>query len=78
MSAIDELCPSCGLCCNGVIFGDVELQAKDDAKHLAALAGAQSASARYIAAHRLRPGSGQGASRTAIAAAEGLDWRNLL
>ena len=37
MSAIDELCPHCGLCCNGVLFGDVELQAKDDPKRLAAL-----------------------------------------
>jgi hypothetical protein len=37
MSAIDQLCPSCGLCCNGVLFGDVELQPGDDAKRLAAL-----------------------------------------
>lgn len=37
MSAIDHLCPSCGLCCNGVLFGDVELQRGDDAKALAAL-----------------------------------------
>ena len=37
MSAIDQLCPSCGLCCNGVLFGDVELQRGDDAKKLAAL-----------------------------------------
>ena len=37
MSAIDQLCPKCGLCCNGVLFGDVELQRGDDAKKLAAL-----------------------------------------
>lgn len=37
MSAIDKLCPQCGLCCNGVLFGDVELQAKDKPKRLTAL-----------------------------------------
>ena len=36
MSVIGQLCPSCGLCCNGVLFGDVELQRGDDAKQLAA------------------------------------------
>jgi len=36
MSAIDQLCPACGLCCNGVLFGDVELQRGDDARRLAA------------------------------------------
>jgi hypothetical protein len=40
-----------------------------EAKHLAALAGAQSASARYIAGHRLRSIAGQGASCAAVAAA---------
>ncbi len=35
--AIAQLCPVCGLCCNGVLFGDVELRAGDDAKRLAAL-----------------------------------------
>lgn len=33
--AIAKLCPACGLCCNGVLFGDVELQKSDDAKLLA-------------------------------------------
>lgn len=28
--AVAELCPACGLCCNGVLFADVELAAKDD------------------------------------------------
>lgn len=28
---IDQLCLSCGLCCNGVLFRDVELQPGDDA-----------------------------------------------
>ena len=37
MSAVSELCPQCGLCCNGVLFGDVELQRGDDAKRLASL-----------------------------------------
>lgn len=34
--AIASLCPQCGLCCNGVIFGDVELQRGDSKKVLAA------------------------------------------
>ena len=34
---VSQLCPACGLCCNGVLFGDVELQPGDAAKHLAAL-----------------------------------------
>jgi len=37
VSAVDKLCPQCGLCCNGVLFGDVELQRGDDAKQLAKL-----------------------------------------
>jgi Fe-S-cluster containining protein len=36
-AAIAKLCPACGLCCNGVLFGDVELQRRDDAKLLAKL-----------------------------------------
>ncbi len=32
-----SLCPDCALCCNGVLFADVELQADDDAARLAAL-----------------------------------------
>lgn len=35
--AVAQLCPACGMCCNGVLFGDVELQPRDDAKRLAAL-----------------------------------------
>lgn len=35
--AIAKLCPACGLCCNGVLFGDVELQRGDDAKLLSRL-----------------------------------------
>lgn len=31
---IGELCSSCALCCNGVLFGDVELQAVDNPKAL--------------------------------------------
>src|SRR5258706_12208785 len=36
-NVVAELCPACGLCCNGVLFGDVELQAGDDADLLKAL-----------------------------------------
>lgn len=28
-NAVDALCPKCALCCNGVLFGDVELQTAD-------------------------------------------------
>lgn len=35
--AIDQLCLQCGLCCNGVLFRDVELQPGDDAAKLKAL-----------------------------------------
>jgi len=34
---ISELCPNCGLCCNGVLFADVELQKRDDAERLTEL-----------------------------------------
>jgi Fe-S-cluster containining protein len=36
-SVAQQLCLSCGLCCNGVLFKDVELQPGDDADQLAAL-----------------------------------------
>jgi uncharacterized protein len=35
--AVSQLCPNCGLCCNGVLFADVELRAGDDAKRLKGL-----------------------------------------
>jgi hypothetical protein len=35
--AVSQLCPNCGLCCNGVLFADVELRAGDNAKQLAQL-----------------------------------------
>jgi uncharacterized protein len=35
--AVAQLCPACGLCCNGVLFGDVELQRGDNAKILTQL-----------------------------------------
>ena len=35
--AIERLCLACGLCCNGVLFRDVELQPGDDAVKLEAL-----------------------------------------
>ncbi|HUB86633.1 MAG TPA: YkgJ family cysteine cluster protein [Verrucomicrobiae bacterium] len=34
MDAIEQLCPNCGLCCNGTLFADVELRKGDDAKQL--------------------------------------------
>src|SRR4051812_25402442 len=33
----EKLCLTCGLCCNGVIFADVQLQPGDDATRLEAL-----------------------------------------
>ena len=30
MDVVAKLCPACGLCCNGVLFGDVELQPTDN------------------------------------------------
>ena len=32
--AIEQLCPQCGLCCDGTLFADVELRAADDARRL--------------------------------------------
>jgi Fe-S-cluster containining protein len=37
IDAISKLCPNCGLCCNGVLFADVELRADDNARQLAEL-----------------------------------------
>jgi len=34
ISGVDQLCPNCGLCCNGVLFADVELRTGDDAGRL--------------------------------------------
>ena len=36
-SVSEKLCLTCGLCCNGVIFADVQLQNGDDVKRLEAL-----------------------------------------
>ena len=35
--AVQSLCPECGFCCNGVLFGDVELRASDKPRSLAKL-----------------------------------------
>ena len=35
--AVSQLCPNCGLCCNGVLFADVELRKGDDARRLVEL-----------------------------------------
>jgi Fe-S-cluster containining protein len=37
MNGIEQLCPNCGLCCNGVLFADVELRKGDDVQRLAEL-----------------------------------------
>ncbi len=37
IAAGEDLCLACGLCCNGAIFADVQLQAGDDAEQLAKL-----------------------------------------
>ena len=37
MSAVEQLCPNCGLCCDSTLFADVELQKRDDVKLLAKL-----------------------------------------
>lgn len=34
---MEQLCPSCGLCCDSTLFADVELRAGDDARELARL-----------------------------------------
>ena len=34
---VERLCPTCALCCNGVLFADVRLRAGDDPKRLADL-----------------------------------------
>jgi len=34
ITAVGQLCPSCGLCCDSTLFADVELRAGDDAKRL--------------------------------------------
>lgn len=34
MNAVEQLCPNCGLCCDGTLFADVELRVGDDAKRL--------------------------------------------
>ena len=31
---VSQLCPKCGLCCNGVLFADVELRKGDDIQRL--------------------------------------------
>jgi Fe-S-cluster containining protein len=35
--SVAQLCPKCGLCCNGVLFADVELRKGDDIQRLAEL-----------------------------------------
>jgi Fe-S-cluster containining protein len=35
--AVSQLCPKCGICCNGVLFADVKLRKGDDIQQLAEL-----------------------------------------
>jgi Fe-S-cluster containining protein len=37
INGVEQLCSNCGLCCNGVLFADVELRAGDDVGRLAEL-----------------------------------------
>jgi Fe-S-cluster containining protein len=37
MNGIEQLCPNCGLCCNGVLFADVKLRKGDDVQRLVEL-----------------------------------------
>jgi len=37
MNDIDQLCPHCGLCCDGTLYADVELSAGDDPGRLSKL-----------------------------------------
>jgi len=37
IDAVSQLCPACGLCCNGVLFGDVQLQRSDNTKKLSSM-----------------------------------------
>jgi uncharacterized protein len=37
MNSIDQLCPSCGLCCDSTLFADVELRASDKSARLSKL-----------------------------------------
>jgi uncharacterized protein len=34
VNGIEQLCPNCGLCCDGTLFADVELRKGDDVKRL--------------------------------------------
>jgi uncharacterized protein len=34
---VSQLCPNCGLCCNGVLFADVKLRKEDDVRRLTEL-----------------------------------------
>ena len=34
MDFVEQLCPNCGLCCDGTLFADVELRKGDEAKRL--------------------------------------------
>lgn len=34
LQPIELLCPQCGLCCNGILFADVKLISRDDARRL--------------------------------------------
>src|SRR5208337_5052378 len=36
-NCVDQLCPKCGLCCNGALFADVRLQKNDDSRRLTEL-----------------------------------------
>jgi hypothetical protein len=47
--AVAQLCPACGLCCNGVLFGDVELQPNENPTRLKQLGLALQRKGRKLA-----------------------------
>ncbi len=53
----ESLCLACGLCCNGVLFADVRLQAQDDPNELRALG--LNLLAQKLSERGLQPAAGQ-------------------
>jgi hypothetical protein len=48
-AAVAKFCPSCGLCCNGVLFADVKLQREDKPERIASLGGEPTRKGRTFA-----------------------------
>lgn len=65
-SFIEQLCPACGLCCNGVIFADVQLQPGDNAEKMKSL-GLPPTTSQPASRRQLRSSRRQEAHSSAIA-----------